>query len=73
MPRRVFMVTSGAGSAAVSGKVTAPMQTKRNLIALPDQTYPGVNNPFDSPVPEDDSQKWVDLPRPFGMWTVYEP
>ena len=34
---------------------------KNNLIALLDQTYPGVNALFDSPVREDGSQKWVDF------------
>ena len=32
---------------------------KNNLIALLDQTYPGVNALSDSPVQEDGSQKWV--------------
>ena len=43
---------------------------KNNLIALLDQTYPGVNALFDSPVREDGSQKWVDFATAFGMWTV---
>lgn len=34
---------------------------KNNLIALLDQTYPGVNSYFDSPAREDGSQKWVDF------------
>ena len=34
---------------------------KNNLIALLDQTYPGVNSLFDSPVREDGHQKWVDF------------
>ena len=34
---------------------------KNNLIALLDQTYPGINALFDSPVREDGSQKWVDF------------
>ena len=34
---------------------------KNNLIALIDQTYPGANACFDSPVREDGSQKWVDF------------
>lgn len=34
---------------------------KNNLIALLDQTYPGVNTYFDSPAREDGSQKWVDF------------
>lgn len=41
---------------------------KNNLIALLDQTYPGVNALFDSPVREDGSQKWVDFVSPF--WHV---
>ena len=41
---------------------------KNNLIALLDQTYPGVNNLFDSPVREDGSQKWVDFAAAF--WHV---
>jgi transposase len=38
---------------------------KNNLIALLDQTYPGVNALFDSPVREDGSQKWVDFAATF--------
>lgn len=34
---------------------------KNNLIAFLDQTYPGVNAFFDSPVREDETQKWVDF------------
>ena len=34
---------------------------KNNLIGLIDQTYPGANACFDSPVREDGSQKWVDF------------
>ena len=41
---------------------------KNNLIALLDQTYPGVNTLFDSPVREDGTQKWVDFVVPF--WHV---
>jgi transposase len=41
---------------------------KNNLIALLDQTYPGVNAYFDSPVREDGSQKWVDFAASF--WHV---
>ena len=41
---------------------------KNNLIALLDQTYPGVNALFDSPVREDGSQKWVDFAAAF--WHV---
>ena len=41
---------------------------KNNLIALLDQTYPGVNALFDSPVREDGSQKWVDFATAF--WHV---
>ena len=41
---------------------------KNNLIALLDQTYPGVNALFDSPVREDGSQKWVDFAASF--WHV---
>ena len=33
---------------------------KANLIALLDNTYPGVNKLFDSPVRDDGSEKWVD-------------
>ena len=39
-----------------------------NLIALLDQTYPGVNALFDSPVREDGTQKWVDFAASF--WHV---
>jgi transposase len=41
---------------------------KNNLIALIDQTYPGVNALFDSPVRADGSQKWVDFAASF--WHV---
>ena len=41
---------------------------KNNLIALLDQSYPGVNALFDSPVREDGSQKWVDFAAAF--WHV---
>ena len=38
---------------------------KNNLIALLDQTYPGVNALFDSPVREDGTQKGVDFAASF--------
>jgi len=41
---------------------------KNNLIALLDQTYPGVNALFSSPAREDGSQKWVDFVASF--WHV---
>ena len=41
---------------------------KNNLIALLDQTYPGVNALFDSPVRGDGTQKWVDFAASF--WHV---
>lgn len=41
---------------------------KNNLIALLDQTYPGVNALFTSPVREDGHQKWVDFATTF--WHV---
>lgn len=41
---------------------------KNNLIALLDQTYPGANALFDSPVRMDGSQKWVDFAMSF--WHV---
>ena len=41
---------------------------KNNLIALLDQTYPGVNTLFDSPVREGGTQKWVDFAASF--WHV---
>lgn len=41
---------------------------KNNLIALLDQTYPGVNTFFESPVRDDGSQKWVDFTAAF--WHV---
>ena len=41
---------------------------KCNLISLLDQTFPGVNELFDSPVREDGSQKWVDFANCF--WHV---
>ena len=39
-----------------------------NLIALLDQSYPGLNTYFTSPVREDGSQKWVDFAATF--WHV---
>ena len=38
---------------------------KNNLISLLDQTYPGANALFDSPVRDDGSQKWVDFVMTF--------
>lgn len=38
---------------------------KNNLIALLDQSYPGVNTLFTSPIREDGSQKWVDFAASF--------
>ena len=39
-----------------------------NLIALLEQSYPGANRYFDSPVRTDGSQKWVDFVDTF--WHV---
>ena len=41
---------------------------KANLIALLDNTYPGVNKLFDSPPREDGSEKWVDYA--YSFWHV---
>lgn len=41
---------------------------KANLIALLDNTYPGVNKLFDSPVRDNGSEKWVDYASSF--WHV---
>lgn len=41
---------------------------KANLIALLDNTYPGVNKLFDSPVRDDGSEKWVDFA--YSFWHV---
>lgn len=41
---------------------------KANLIALLDNTYPGVNKLFNSPVREDGSEKWVDYA--YSFWHV---
>lgn len=41
---------------------------KTNLISLLDNTYPGVNRLFGSPVRDDGSEKWVDYARSF--WHV---
>ena len=41
---------------------------KANLIALLDNTYPGVNKLFDSPVRQDGSEKWVDYA--YSFWHV---
>ena len=43
---------------------------KANLIALLDNTYPGVNKLFDSPTREDGSEKWVDYAYSFWMRIV---
>ena len=45
---------------------------KNNFIGLLDQTFPGVNNYFSSPVREDGSQKWVDFATTYCMWTASE-
>ncbi len=44
------------------------VSSKNNLISILDQTYPGANTYFDSPVREDGSQKWVDFVDTF--WHV---
>lgn len=41
---------------------------KNNLVALLDQTYPGANTFFNSPVRKDGKQKWVDFVTTF--WHV---
>lgn len=41
---------------------------KNNLIALLDETFPGINTFFDSPAKTDGSQKWVDFATTF--WHV---
>lgn len=41
---------------------------KANLIALLDNTYPGINKLFDSPVRNDGSEKWVDYA--YSFWHV---
>jgi len=41
---------------------------KTNLIALLDNTYPGVNRLFNSPAREDGSEKWVDYA--YSFWHV---
>jgi len=41
---------------------------KANLIALLDNTYPGVNKLFNSPVRDDGSEKWVDYA--YSFWHV---
>jgi transposase len=41
---------------------------KNNLISILDQTFPGVNTLFQSPVREDGHQKWVDFAASF--WHV---
>ena len=41
---------------------------KNNLIALLDQTFPGVNDFFESPARSDGSQKWVDFA--YTYWHV---
>jgi len=38
---------------------------KNNLIALLDQTFPGVNTLFDSPARDDGHQKWIDFADAF--------
>ncbi len=44
------------------------VSAKANLIALLDNTYPGVNNLFSSPAREDGSEKWVDYA--YSFWHV---
>ncbi len=41
---------------------------KANLISLLDNTYPGVNQLFDSPVKDDGHEKWVDYA--YSFWHV---
>ena len=41
---------------------------KDNLISLLDQSFPGVNDLFDSPVRSDGREKWVDFA--FTFWHV---
>lgn len=41
---------------------------KTNLISLLDNTYPGVNKLFDSPVRDNSSEKWVDYA--YSFWHV---
>ncbi len=41
---------------------------KANLIALLDNTYPGLNKLFDSPARDDGSEKWVDYA--YSFWHV---
>lgn len=43
---------------------------KANLIALLDNTYPGVNKLFDSPAREDGSENGWIMPILSGMWTA---
>ena len=42
--------------------------TANNLIALQEQSFPGIRKLFDSPVRGDGTQKWVDLTHDF--WHV---
>lgn len=44
------------------------VSAKANLIALLDNTYPGVNKLFDSPVRDNGSEKWVDYA--YSFWHV---
>ena len=43
---------------------------KTNLISLLDNTYPGVNKFFDSPVRDDGNEKWVDYAILLGILIV---
>ena len=45
---------------------------KNNLIALLDQTYPGVNAYLTALSVRTAARSGWTLPRPFGMWTVCE-
>ena len=45
--------------------VKTKVALKNNLIALIDQTFPGVNTLFDSPAKKDGRQKWVDFVTTF--------
>jgi len=48
--------------------IKTKVSLKNNLIALLDQTWPGVNTFFDSPVRPDGRQKWVDFA--YDFWHV---
>ena len=72
LPQYTLMDTIRYNLRALNRQFQTSSKTKtiltNSLIALMEQTYPGVNRYFDSPVRSDGSQKWVDFSETF--WHV---